>query len=160
MQSSSGHYPGGVINSLISWEGLMTKVTQTDLPKPAASWKITLRLISDTQLIQKCNASPGGSKSHNHMNCCIHHNNNIFGWLQPQELGRYHAWGIHKWNDGEYSFHPAQVCSCGSCSDEEELKCPDKGYESRSVVICPMHSLAYDIECDHRANDAADSTLI
>lgn len=72
------------------------------------------------------------------------------------ELGQYHARGIHQWNDGECSFHPARICSCSSCSDEEELKCPGKTYESRNMVTCPMHALAYEIECHHRANDAAD----
>ena len=47
-----------------------------------------------------------------------------------RELGRYHARGIHKWKDGECSFHPPRLCSCGDCDDEDDLKCPGKEYVS------------------------------
>ena len=65
-----------------------------------------------------------------------------------RELGKYHARGIYKWDDGECSFHPAQVCLCGNCNDKEKLKCLGKPYESRNVITCPMHFLAYEIECE------------
>ena len=71
-----------------------------------------------------------------------------------RELGKYHARGIHSWSDGECAFHPAQVCSCGSCEDEDDLKCPGNEYKSRVVVTCKLHALAYEIECNHRADNA------
>lgn len=73
-----------------------------------------------------------------------------------KELGKYHARGIHRWDGGECDFHPALVCSCGNCSSDKELECVGKDYQSRNVLSCPLHALAYEIECNHRASNAAE----
>ena len=52
--------------------------------------------------------------------------------------------------------HQLRVCSCNECPEGEELKCSGKPYESRSVLRCDLHSLAYEIECNHRANHATE----
>ena len=70
------------------------------------------------------------------------------------DLGKYHARGIHKWEDGECDFHPLRVCSCGNCSDDEDFKCNGKEYQSKHPLTCPLHSLVYEIECANRAKHA------
>ena len=71
-----------------------------------------------------------------------------------RNLGRYHARGIHQWEEGQCDYHPLIVCSCGTCPAEEELACDGKVYESKSVLRCELHALAYEIECNHRAEQA------
>ena len=95
--------------------------------------------------------------AHHNLHCSITQCSNDANKFatRMRELGKYHARGIYKWDDGECSFHPAQVCLCGNCSDKEKLKCLGKPYESRNVITCPMHFVACEIKCDHRANDAA-----
>ena len=70
-------------------------------------------------------------------------------------LGQYHARGVHIWEDGECDFHPAVVCTCGRCQNNE-LQYQGKPYQSSNVLTCPLHSLAYEIECRHRANHASE----
>ena len=70
-------------------------------------------------------------------------------------LGKYHARGIHNWEDGECDFHQAIVCSCGKC-EKGDLKCQGKPYQSANALTCPMHSLAYEVECHHRADHASE----
>ena len=65
-----------------------------------------------------------------------------------RDLGRYHARGIHKWDGGQCDFHPLLVCSCGKC-EKDDIKCPGKEYQSAHVLTCPLHALAYEIECNH-----------
>ena len=52
-------------------------------------------------------------------------------------------------------FHPVKVCGCGKCEDREKFKCAGKDYHTKHILSCPLHSLAYEIECDRRA-DMAD----
>ena len=70
------------------------------------------------------------------------------------DLGKYHARGIHKWEDGECDFHPLRVCSCRNCSEDEDFKCNGKEYQSKHRLTCPLHSLVYEIECANRAKHA------
>ena len=72
-----------------------------------------------------------------------------------RNLGEYHARGIHVWEDGECDFHPVIVCSCGGC-ERDEIHCEGKAYKSACVLSCPLHALAYQIECNHRANQASE----
>ena len=60
---------------------------------------------------------------------------------------------MHTWEDDVCSFHPQRMCSCGKCI--EELKCERKPYQSKNVVSCPLHSLAYELECEARASKAS-----
>ena len=70
-------------------------------------------------------------------------------------LGKYHCQDIHKWGDGEVcGFHPNLVCSCGSCGEDEDLKCDGKPYKTKNILTCEYHQLAYQVECEHRAEDA------
>ena len=71
-----------------------------------------------------------------------------------RNLGKYHVRGIHSWDGGKCDFHPLLLCSCGECN--EEVTCEGKAYESKNVLRCELHSLAYEIECNQRASQAAE----
>ncbi len=73
-----------------------------------------------------------------------------------RNLAKYHARGIHQWDGGECDFHPILVCSCGDCPADGERKCDGKPYESQNTLRCELHALAYEIECNHRADHAAE----
>ena len=70
-------------------------------------------------------------------------------------LGEYHCRNIHTWEDQQCGFHESASCSCGSCTDEQELSCQGKPYSTKNTLQCPFHWLAYRIECERRAKDAA-----
>ncbi len=59
----------------------------------------------------------------------------------------------HEWEGGQCDFHSTLVCSCAAC-EKGELKCEGKPYRTKYVLSCPLHSLAYEIECDYRASMA------
>ena len=67
-----------------------------------------------------------------------------------------HARNEHKWDGGQCDFHPLKVCSCGKCKNADELECKGKPYSTKSVLSCPLHSLAYEIELNERASMAND----
>ena len=93
----------------------------------------------------------------NHFLCCIQSGNDPTQYqLRMWELGKYHAQGLYAWEGGQFSFHADQVCSCGNCGDctPEELKYSGKPYTSKLTLQCPLHALAYEIECATRANNA------
>ena len=71
-----------------------------------------------------------------------------------RNLGKYHARGIHSWEGGQCEFHHLRVCSCGTCVSEDELECSGKDYVSKNILRCELHALAYEIECNHRADQA------
>ena len=68
-------------------------------------------------------------------------------------VSEFHAKNIHSWDGGKCTFHPQVVCSCGSC-DKDNLMCEGKPYNTKYPLTCPMHQLAYKIECDTRAQSA------
>lgn len=72
-----------------------------------------------------------------------------------RDLAR-HACDVHEWDGGKCDFHALRVCSCGKCTDAEQLECEGKEYHTRQKLSCPFHSLAYEIECNHRAKMAGD----
>ena len=74
-------------------------------------------------------------------------------WMR--DIGSYHVQGVHSWDDGECDFHPLRVCSCGKCKGDS-LKCPGKEYQSTNILMYPVHALAYEIECNHRADHASE----
>lgn len=55
---------------------------------------------------------------------------------------------------GQSDFHPLKVCSCKKCEDREQFECKWKDYHTKLILSCPLHSLAYEIECDRRASMA------
>ena len=63
-----------------------------------------------------------------------------------------HSRDQHEWEGGKCSFHALKLCTCGTCSDDEDLKCGGKDYHTRHILKCPLHSLAYEIECHRRAS--------
>ena len=66
---------------------------------------------------------------------------------------------VHEWDDGEVhtcGFHQNTVCSCNNCGEEEELQCKRKPYKTKIPLTCDYHWLAYRIECERRAEDAAN----
>ena len=67
-----------------------------------------------------------------------------------------HACDVHEWDGGRYGFHALQVCSCGKCRDAGQLEYDGKQYHTRQKLSCPFHSLAYEIELNHRAEMAGD----
>ena len=69
-------------------------------------------------------------------------------------LGKYHAHDIHTWDGGQCDFHALKDCSCGSCNDD--VICSGKIHHTKNPLTCPFHSLAYEIVCFSRANQAAD----
>ena len=71
-----------------------------------------------------------------------------------RSLGGHHCKDEHEWADGKCDFHPSTVCSCGKCNQDEEISCEGKAYSTKSVLKCEFHQLAYQTECELRANDA------
>ena len=65
-----------------------------------------------------------------------------------------HARDQHEWVGGQCDFHPLKVCSCKKCGDRENFECEGKNYHTKHILSCPLHSLAYEIECDRRASMA------
>ena len=65
-----------------------------------------------------------------------------------------HACDVHEWDDGSCDFHSQRVCSCNSCEDKEKFECEGQDYHTRLKLTCPFHSLAYEIECNYRAQMA------
>ena len=68
--------------------------------------------------------------------------------------------GVVKWascqDGGQCDFHPLVVYSCGNCLSTDKLQCAGKEYASKNVLRCDLHSLTYEIECDHRAEPTAE----
>ena len=50
--------------------------------------------------------------------------------------------------------------TCKQCDEDDELTCDGKLYVTKSPLTCPLHALAYEIECDERASHAHDHDLI
>ena len=71
-----------------------------------------------------------------------------------KNLGKYHSKDIHRWEGGECIFHEAKKCTCKKCVDE--IVCEGKEYHTRNPLTCPMHALAFEIECERRARQAHD----
>ena len=59
-----------------------------------------------------------------------------------------HVCGKHEWDGGKCTFHELKVCSC---QDGADLKCDGKDH-TRQILKCPLHSLAYEIECHQRVS--------
>ena len=82
--------------------------------------------------------------------------------LRMQTLGKYHARDIHHWEGGdggecmggECGFHQLSTCSCGKCDSEDEIQCEGKPYHTKCPLTCPLHALAYEIECYERASQS------
>ena len=69
-------------------------------------------------------------------------------------LGKHHVKDVHTWEGGECGFHPLSVCSCGRCPEEEDHQCDGQPYVTRNTLKCRFHQLAYQLECNLRAEDA------
>ena len=54
--------------------------------------------------------------------------------------------------EGQCSLHPAHICSCGKCEDDN-LHCAGKPYESKFVLSCELHALGYEIEYENTASN-------
>lgn len=90
--------------------------------------------------------------------CCLQQCNKAEKYARRMRaLGKYHCRDIHEWGDGETSgFHPNVVCSCGNCDEDNDLQCSGKPYKTKNALTCEYHQLAYQIECERRASDAAN----
>lgn len=65
-----------------------------------------------------------------------------------------HARDQREWVGGQCDFHPVKVCICKKCGDRENFECEGKNYHTTHILSCPLHSLAYETECDCRASMA------
>lgn len=91
----------------------------------------------------------------NHFLCCLQAEKDSDEYASRMcQLGKFHARGIHQWEGGCCSFHPQRTCSCGQCEDDDELSCTGLEYQSKFTLSCPLHALAYEIECKTRASTA------
>ena len=70
-----------------------------------------------------------------------------------RQLGRYHSKDIHQWDGGKCAFHELKKCTCKQC--EDQVLCEGKEYHTRNPLACPMHALAFEIECERRAHQAS-----
>ena len=68
-------------------------------------------------------------------------------------LAKYHACGIHQWKDGQCDFDPLKYCTCGNCNSDD-IKCNSRPYQSKHILSCQFHSIAYEVECHKRASKA------
>ena len=66
---------------------------------------------------------------------------------------------VHEWEGGRCDFHPLRVCTCQKCSNQEEIKCEGKPYQTRMKLDCEFHTLLYEIECMERASQASKLVL-
>ena len=66
----------------------------------------------------------------------------------------HHAHNEHEWEGGQCDFHPLTLCSCNKCPSNESIQCEGKKYSSTFVLKCCFHSLAYEIECNGRSEQA------
>ena len=71
----------------------------------------------------------------------------------------HHARDEHEWEDRKCDFHSHMLCSCGQ-HGEGDVKSKGKAYKTRNVLICPYHSLAYQIECEKSPQHALISLCV
>lgn len=92
--------------------------------------------------------------------CCLQQCDNPQQYARRMRaLAEYHVRDTHEWDDGEVhtcGFHQNTVCSCNNCGEDEELQCKGKPYKTKIPLTCDYHWLAYRIECERRAEDAAN----
>jgi len=87
--------------------------------------------------------------------CCLQQCKNPEDYAKRmRDLGGHHSKDEHTWDGGECDFHPTTVCSCGNCSNDEELSCEGKAYATKAVLKCEFYHLAYRTEYELRASDA------
>ena len=65
-----------------------------------------------------------------------------------------HARDEHEWEGGKCDFHPLLVCSCGNCSNQDQLQCEGKPYRTKVMLKCKFRALIYEIELHERALQA------
>ncbi|XP_035688740.1 uncharacterized protein LOC118424302 [Branchiostoma floridae] len=70
-------------------------------------------------------------------------------------LGNYHARDVHTWKEGRCDFHGDKRCTCGHCN-QPNVTCEGEPYAVRHPLTCPMHTMAYRIECEERASRSKD----
>ncbi|KAI8497646.1 hypothetical protein Bbelb_242980 [Branchiostoma belcheri] len=61
--------------------------------------------------------------------------------------------------EGGCDFHGDKRCTCGVC-DYTSIKCSGKPYAVRHPLTCPMHSMAYRIDCEERAAKSTDVSVL
>ena len=71
----------------------------------------------------------------------------------------HHARDEHEWEDGKCDFHSLMLCSCRQ-HGEGDVKSEGKAYKTRNMLICPCHSLAYQIECEKSPQHALISLCV
>ena len=91
-------------------------------------------------------------KAWNNFSLILSNSESVHEFAEPLKALPRHACDKHEWDGGKCTFHALKVCSCGKCEDDAKLKCDGKDYHTRQMLKCPMHSLAYEIECRQRAS--------
>ncbi|EDO39153.1 predicted protein [Nematostella vectensis] len=69
-------------------------------------------------------------------------------------LSAHHCIDEHEWGGEKCGFHYERKCSCSNC-DEDDIRCEGVPYSTSVRLECPFHHMAYRIECELRAQDAA-----
>ena len=96
---------------------------------------------------QKNCTTLGIGKARNDFSFILSNSESAHDFAEALKVLPRHASDEHKWDGGKCTFHELKVCSCGKCEDDADLKCDGKDYHTRQILKCPMHSLAYKIEC-------------
>ena len=94
-------------------------------------------------------------KARTNFSCLLSQPNSAEEFATKLKALAMHAKDKHKWDGGQCDFHPMRVCSCGKCKTEA-LECEGKDYKSKISLKCPLHALAYEIECEYWSSMAAD----
>ena len=88
--------------------------------------------------------------------CCLVHSGKDPDSFEKKlcNLGKYHAHNIHQCGGGSCDFHSLKTCVCKQCDEDDEVTCDGNLYSTKNPLTCPLHSLAYEIECVERASRA------
>ena len=65
------------------------------------------------------------------------------------------VWYLPSGTVGSAIFTHYLFAPVASARKKDDMKCPGKEYQSTNVLTCPMHPLAYEIECNCRADHAS-----
>ena len=136
---------------------------KTVTEKVIAKYKVTFPALGD--LSCKCtgyHSSQCGcltvafiSKAHTNFTSILMEAQSQEEFVRRLEALPKHARDVHEWEGGRCDFHPLRVCTCQKCSNQEEIKCEGKPYQTRMKLDCEFHALLYEIECMERASQAS-----
>ena len=89
-------------------------------------------------------------KARNYFSLILSNSESAYEFAEALKMLPRHACDKHEWDGGKCTLHELSVLLW--CQDGADLKCDGKDYHTRQILKCPLHSLAYDIECHQRAS--------